>query len=59
MFANFSDYLFQILSWCQSNCLYFNYNSIKIKHNMVNKNDELVPDDDWLDYGFGEYEIIH
>jgi hypothetical protein len=59
MFIDFYDYLYQILSWCKLNCLEFNK-----KHNlheyipkkMLSKEDLL---DEWVDYGFGENEVIH
>ena len=57
MFVDFYDYLCQILYWCQSNCLYFNNVPIEIKQPIVYENNVL--DDDWVDYGFGENDVIH
>ena len=59
MLRNFSDYLFEILSWCQLNCLYLNYNFVNIQDPIVNKKDKSITDDNFIDNGFGDFEIIH
>ena len=60
-FDDFYDYLYQILLWCQLNCLYFNNKSVDIKQQNEFKNEfkNEITDDDWVDYGFGENEVIH
>ena len=59
MLRNFSDYLFEMLSWCQLNCLYLNYTLVNIHEPIVNKKDKSITDDNFIDNGFGDFEIIH
>lgn len=65
MFINFYDYIIQILEWCQLNCLKntikntIKKDTKKIKETInkdLSKNDLF---DDWVDYGFGENDVIH
>ena len=59
MLRNFSDYLFEMLSWCKLNCLYLNYKFVKIHEPIVNKKNESLKEGNWMDDGFGDFEIIH
>ena len=54
MLRNFSDYLFEILSWCQLNFLYLN-----IHEPIIKKKDESLEEGNWIDDGFGDFEILH
>ena len=60
MFTDFYDYLSQILSWCELNCLtIINKKQPSSEHTIINSksNDDLI--EEWVDYGFGENEVIH
>jgi len=74
MFIDFYDYIIQILEWCQLNCLNLKNHSINFKNIIKNdaiKNDAIKNDaikkilsendflNDWVDYGFGENDVIH
>ena len=57
MFLNFYDYVIQIIEWCQLNCLNFKNNSLNSIDNKKLSDNYFF--DDWVDYGFGENDVIH